>query len=219
MAKLTDTGPTVGFAWAQRAGGTRDEDATALAVNGPNVYVAGWFESLTVAFGSAVITNSSSFQFSTDAFVARLTDAGSTAGFAWAQRASGTIYGSVLALAVDGTSVYVAGEFNSLTSVFGATTLSNPGCTYLGFLAVLTDVIPAATVAARLPEPAVLFPNPARRTTVLHLPAGTADLPLTLSDAIGRVRRRYPAPASSEAVLDLGAYPPVFICCKVQPWA
>ena len=67
--------------------------------------------------------------------------------------------------------------------------------------------IPLATAAAQAAPAAQLFPNPAHGTATLRLPAAAARLPLTLTDALGRLVRQYPAPAGLEAVLDLRGLP------------
>ena len=206
-AKLTDAGPTGSFVWAQRAGGTGTEWPDALAVSGTSVFVAGRFASPTTGFGPATLANAGPAN-TTDVFVAKLTDAGPSGSFAWAQRAGGTEGDEATALAVSGTSVYVAGGFVSPTAGFGPVTLTNPNPnTYLGFLAALTDPTLTSTATAPPREPAALFPNPARRTATLRLPAGTPAVPLTLTDALGRAVRRYPAPAGPETALDLGGLP------------
>ncbi|MDB5268380.1 MAG: hypothetical protein JWP58_1420 [Hymenobacter sp.] len=126
VAKLADAGSTSSFAWVQRAGGPGDEFAYALAVSGPSVYVAGSFAGSTAGFGAATLTNSDNAG-SSDVFVAKLTDAGSTGSFAWARGAGGGANDQARALAASGTSVYVAGSFNSPTANFGATTLTAAG--------------------------------------------------------------------------------------------
>ena len=217
VAKLTDAGPTGSFGWAQRAGGTNPDNAAALAVSGTSLYVAGGFSSATAAFGSATLANAGGTTGYNDVFVAKLTDAGSTGSFAWAQRAGGTSYDRASSLALGSTSVYVAGSFNSATADFSPLSLTNPypGPTNsplnaLGFLARLTDpTLPTAAAAGRALAPAQLFPNPAHGTATLRLPAGTAPAPLTLTDAQGRAVRRYPAPAAGtlETALDLRGLP------------
>ncbi len=203
VAKLTDVGSTGSFVWAQRAGGTGGDYASALVVSGVNVYVAGDFSSPTADFGSTTLTNAGYRNL----FVAKITDVGSTGSFTWVQRAGGTNGDSAYGLAVSGTSVYVTGELRSFRPTFGAITLSNPSGR-LGFLAALTDpTLTATTTAAGSREPAALFPNPARRMATLRLTAGTTPAPLTLTDALGRAVRRYPAPAGAEAVLDLQGLP------------
>lgn len=66
---------------------------------------------------------------------------------------------------------------------------------------------PLATTAATRATPTVLFPNPAHHTATLRLPAGMAPAPLVLTDAQGRAVRRYPAPATGQAALDLRGLP------------
>ncbi|RZK27623.1 MAG: T9SS type A sorting domain-containing protein, partial [Hymenobacter sp.] len=64
-----------------------------------------------------------------------------------------------------------------------------------------------ATAATLRVVPDALFPNPARGTATLRLPATALRLPIVLTDALGREVRRYPVPASSEAELDLRGLP------------
>ncbi|MBF9220109.1 hypothetical protein I2H31_03245 [Hymenobacter sp. BT662] len=134
VAKLTDAGSTGRFVWAQQAGGTSVDQATALAVSGTSVYVAGYFSSPTAAFGSATLTTAGG----NDVFVARLTDAGNTGRFVWAQRTGGPNKEQATALAVSGSSVYVTGYFGSSTVAFGPAVLTSAGTTDL-FVAKLTD--------------------------------------------------------------------------------
>ncbi|WBO86499.1 T9SS type A sorting domain-containing protein [Hymenobacter yonginensis] len=134
VAKLTDAGSAASFTWAQRAGGLRDDEAFDVAVSGTSVYVSGAFSSSSVAFGASQL-NLSSFY---DLFVAKLTDAGSTGSFVWAQQATGTGSEEGVSLAAEGSDVYVSGVFNGLTARFGNTLLTNSGDTD-GFLARLTD--------------------------------------------------------------------------------
>ena len=209
VAKLTDGGATSGFAWAQRAGGTGSEFPRVLAASGGSVYVAGYFASPTAGFGPVTLTSAGN----ADVFVAKLTDEGATGGFAWAQRAGGAGNEGANALALRGSSVYVAGGFASLTADFGPVTLANVNPSpnpnpYLGFLASLTDMtLPAATAAAGPRELGSIYPNPAQRTATLRLPDGGVPTPLTLTDALGRAARRYAAPAGAEAFLDLRGLP------------
>ena len=78
-----------------------------------------------------------------DVFVAKSNPASNQ--FVWVQRAGGVGLDEATALAVSGTSVYVAGSFTSPAASFGTSTLTNPypntsiNNTTLGFLATLTD--------------------------------------------------------------------------------
>ena len=169
------------FVWAQRAGGTTNNDAaTALAVSGPNVYVAatlsgagfggaatpdgdylikltdagavGWVQPAGIAVAALAASGSSVYVAgsfsgavslgslgltsagSNDLAVAKLTDAGTAGSFVWAQRAgsAGPDYAS--ALAVSGTSVYVAAGYGAAAG-FGAVQLAAAG----SGIAKLTD--------------------------------------------------------------------------------
>lgn len=55
-------------------------------MSGTSVYVAGTFTGNTAGFGATTLTNANTSPFSTDVFVAKLTDVGATSSFAWSQR-------------------------------------------------------------------------------------------------------------------------------------
>lgn len=113
---------TRSYVWAMRAGGADIDYPTAIAVNGSSVYLVGAFNSPLATFGGLTLTNANPVR-SADLFVAKLTDAGSSASFTWAQRAGGSESESVDALAVSGSNVYLAGTFASPTLTLGTTTL------------------------------------------------------------------------------------------------
>lgn len=116
IAKLTDTGPSATCQWVQQIASPVEADVTALAVADKQVYVAGSVLQ-TATFGSLwrYIPNNTGNAM----YVAKLTDADTTASFTWVQLASGTGYGRARALAVRGPAVYLAGNFYQ-TTTFGS---------------------------------------------------------------------------------------------------
>jgi hypothetical protein len=147
VAKLTDSGPAASFVWAQRAGGFTNDYAFTVAVAGTAVYVVGRFDSLTAAFGGITLTNPASTGTDPEAFVAKLTDAGSSGSFVWAQRMGGTSTDIAVGLAVRSPYVYVAGHYSSATASFGPFTLANSTAMADVFLAKLTDAGPSSSFA------------------------------------------------------------------------
>jgi hypothetical protein len=131
---------TQSFAWVQQMQSTDLQVVTALAISGSQVYLAGTFYG-TADFGSTTLTSAGSG----DGFVAKLTDAGSSASFAWAQRMGGAGYDNANGLAVSGSSVYVAGLVNS-TASFGGSSYTSAGSTD-GFITKLIDAGSSATFA------------------------------------------------------------------------
>jgi hypothetical protein len=124
VAKLTDGGATSSYAWALVPGGPGATMLSAVAVQGSSVYVGGQLQG-TRTFGTTTLVTSN--PSNADALVAKLTDAGTTANWAWAQRAGGTSLERVSALAASGSALYVAGNFSSSAAAFGATTLATAG--------------------------------------------------------------------------------------------
>ena len=123
VAKLTDAGPSSAFTWAQRAGGTADDLVRGLVINGPNVYVAGYFYGSASGFGNTTLVSAGD----RDPYVAKLIDAGSSGSFAWAKQAGGAGIDGVNALAISGSNIYISGYFYSVAPAFGNTVLANAG--------------------------------------------------------------------------------------------
>lgn len=138
VVKLTDNGTSGAFVWGERLGGNDMDNVSALAANATGVYAGGMFIG-TATMGSFTLSSAGL----RDGFVARLTDAGSTATVSWVQAVAGSQADEVWGLALNGSSVYVAGPFNS-SARFGSLTLSGAG-NFDGFVAKLTDSGTAGT--------------------------------------------------------------------------
>ncbi|WP_022826361.1 hypothetical protein [Hymenobacter norwichensis] len=118
-------------------------------------------------------------------------------GTAWSPLGTG-VNRQVYALATGSMGkLYVGGDF----------TTTGDGSKLMARFAIYDPNVSLATTAANLAPAAQLFPNPAHGTATLRLPAGAPRQALTLTDALGRTVRRYPAPAGLEAVLDLHGLP------------
>ena len=120
------------FEWVRRAGGSGYDGATALAVSEAGVYVAGGSDSPVLQFEGGQLTGAGGY----DGFVVKLNAAG---GFEWAQRAGGSGFDQITALAARGTTVYAAGNFEGSGFGFGAARLVAAGAQD-GFVAKLLDV-------------------------------------------------------------------------------
>ena len=139
---------TSSFVWAQRAGGSQNDQAQAVAVQGNNIYVAGHFSSSVAAFGNitlAATLNSSSGQTSMDGFLVKLTDTGGNRSFAWGWQMGGDDLDLISSVTAVGANVYVAGMFNN-TATLGTAQLTSEGGRD-GFVAKLRDTGSSATLA------------------------------------------------------------------------
>ena len=108
--------------WAKSAGGNRQEESLAIAVDARgNVYLTGTFGSHTLTFGSTTLRNTG-FD---DIFVVKYDPNGEVL---WAKSAGGNFIDYGRAIAVDAReNVYVTGSFESTTVTLGATILKNAG--------------------------------------------------------------------------------------------
>ncbi|MFD1873417.1 T9SS type A sorting domain-containing protein [Hymenobacter bucti] len=100
--------------------------ATSLAVSGSNVYVAGTFVGPTLAIDATTLLNPNVDVYTTNLFLLKLTDMGSTASVAWAQAATGGGSVAAEALAVAGNTLFVAGKANGSSVQLGAVTTAAP---------------------------------------------------------------------------------------------
>lgn len=141
IAKFTDANGAGRFEWAQRAGGSYADEATALAVAGSAVYVAGGFSGNGVQFGSTTLNNSNQQPYDRDVFVAKLTDAGATSTWSWVRQAGGGGSDLPVAVRLSGQNIYVAGVFSGADFTCGSTTLISANGPSGG--AVISDVFVA----------------------------------------------------------------------------
>jgi hypothetical protein len=167
VAKYVDQGTSAGNGWARGGGGPGNDYATGIAVNGDKVYVSGDFYGTTATISGTTITQIGE----TDVFLARFTDAGSTAADGWA--AVGGSYEGQLngpegndsgdAVAVVGTNVYLGGQvsvpsgitltpplFGAIAPTFGTLTMERGAGDYPYFIARLNDA-PAPVITALTP--------------------------------------------------------------------
>jgi hypothetical protein len=117
-------------------------------------------------------------------------------GTAWSSLGTGLNAPAALVVGPTGK-LYAGGSF---------TTTGDGSKVMVGF-GIYDPSAPLTATAATRTAPAALYPNPAHGTATLRLPVGAPHLPLTLTDAQGRLVRRYPAPATTEAALDLRGLP------------
>ncbi|MEL5996287.1 T9SS type A sorting domain-containing protein [Hymenobacter segetis] len=215
VAKLADAGTSSTFTWAQQGGGVAIDAATALAVSGPDVYVAGSFTSPGATFGTTSLINSATAAARTaDVFVTRLNDTGPASTFVWTQKAGGTGTDAANTVALLGSTLYVGGTATP-PATFGSQSITSVNPASVGFLASLAAV-PLATADAVALAGLSLSPNPAHGTATVQLPAvpGAATATLTVLDALGRAVRTRSTPTNAQAVLDLaGLAPGLYAVC------
>lgn len=127
VAKIVDTGSSIAVSWVQRLGGTGSDYARSLVLAGATLYVAGDFSSPQLAVGAnQSLTNPDATGTVSQLFLARLTDAGTSSSFDWAQLVGGNGAQATL-LMRSGSTCYLAGVFSGTTATFGTSVLPNAG--------------------------------------------------------------------------------------------
>ncbi|WP_046243484.1 T9SS type A sorting domain-containing protein [Hymenobacter terrenus] len=213
VSKLVDLGGTGSYTWTQSSGG----GANAVAVSGSNVYVAGQFTG-TANFGTTTLTTTGPGS-NIDLYVTKLTDAGPSASFAWAQSAGNNGSDSAFGVAVNGSNVYVAGTFTNGSVSFGSLPpISGVGGSGGGFLASIQDGAALSSATATELSGSSLWPNPAREQALVRIPAvsGTSAATLTLTDALGRVLRTQVVALPASTSVSLLNLPPALYTLRVQ---
>ena len=107
--------------WAKSVGGTGDDVIRSVSSGiGGDMFVTGYFDSPTIAFGSTTLTNAGS----EDIFIAKYDAAGNVL---WAKSVGGIDNDRGWSVSSDaGGNVFVTGRFSSPTIIFGSTTLTPP---------------------------------------------------------------------------------------------
>ncbi|GAB3745109.1 hypothetical protein GCM10027594_23730 [Hymenobacter agri] len=130
---------TATYLWAVRAGSAGDEDSYGgVAVVGNTIYLAGQFYGPNITLGNTTLTPPTYSGLS--GYVAKLTDAGSSASFIWAQLIDDASAVYVEALTASGNTVYVGGDFTgSALTIGNNTVLSSNASGDNGYVARLVD--------------------------------------------------------------------------------
>ena len=140
VAKLQDAGSSNTVAWVKQAGGVGADQPSAVAATGSAVYVAGHFTQ-AITFGTTLLTAGTT----SNGFITKLSDGGSTAAFTWAQQVASAGPTSASGLAVAGNALYVVGRFEQNTTL-GTSILGTTGGA-LAYVAKLLDAGATSSVS------------------------------------------------------------------------
>ncbi len=110
--------------WARSAGGSDNDYATSVTTDAwGNIYVAGYFYSSSIVFGTTTLTNDST-PATSDMYVVKYDASGNVI---WARKSGGTMDDRINAVKTDVSgNVIVTGSFESKYLVFGTDTVKNP---------------------------------------------------------------------------------------------
>ncbi|HUL43758.1 MAG TPA: SBBP repeat-containing protein [Bacteroidota bacterium] len=122
---LVKYAPTGSVLWVRGVGGQNNEVGYGIALDpSGNIYVAGYFGSPTVVFGSTTLTNAGSAGWS-DVLLVKYNPAGTCL---WATSTGGAAEDVATSIGVDGSgNIYISGYYSSSSISFGSTTLINGG--------------------------------------------------------------------------------------------
>jgi hypothetical protein len=109
------------FLWARCIGGAYDDVSNAIVCdNSGNIFVTGYYTSSTLAIGAFTLTNLGG----TDAFVVKYDPNGNVV---WAKSFGDNMIEEPYGIASDGSNIFVTGQFQSNTIIFGTSTLTCNG--------------------------------------------------------------------------------------------
>ncbi|MDO7873102.1 T9SS type A sorting domain-containing protein [Hymenobacter sp. ASUV-10] len=140
VAKLVDQGTSSQWVWGQGAGGSNGNTyLRSVCTAGNAVYTAGAFTNSTIGVGGLTLTNTPGAVPSQqqDIFLTKLTDTGGSAAVTWVLPIGGSGQDSSGELLVDGSTLYLSGDFNNTVS-FGSQTYTSAGRSDV-FISRLTD--------------------------------------------------------------------------------
>lgn len=120
IAKYDSSG---NFLWAHAYGSSNDDKGTAITTDvSGNIYLAGYFYSPTITFGTYTLTNAGTVG---DIFLVKFDPAGNVL---WAKREGGPSQEIPFAVNIDvNGNIVMAGRFSSLSLTFGTYTLTQAG--------------------------------------------------------------------------------------------
>jgi hypothetical protein len=167
--------------WSRRAGGSGTDEASGICID-PNgyAYLAGSFNSATLAFGSSLLSN----QGNMNLFIAEFDYAGNPV---WAESAGGSAYDyGTCAFADASGNAYLGGNFESSSVSFGTTPLFFSGTSNM-YVAKVSGVT-GIKYFSEIRNEVLCYPNPADVSTsflIQNKHAGCCNF--TLSTLEGKV--------------------------------
>jgi hypothetical protein len=168
--------------WARSAGGSGAADyAESVVVSSSGVYIAGYFESSSITFGSTTLTNSGP----SDIYIVKYDTAGTAV---WAKSAGGSIIDYGFSIALNATNdIYVTGYFRSSTIVFGSTTLTNIGTSTLDMYVAKLSSSSSVGINENQEIELNIYPNPFTSTTTISFSEEQKNTSLKITDVLGNV--------------------------------
>ncbi len=123
LAKYDSAGSII---WARSWGGNNNDETYKSATDAlGNVYIAGYFMSDSIKFGTTTLLNVGTGFSALNIFLVKVDTAGNVI---WAKGAGGAGIEGITSLTIDaGNNIYIGGYFQSPTISFGSFTLSNSG--------------------------------------------------------------------------------------------
>jgi len=191
--------------WLKQAGGSNADNLQSMALDAyDNVYIAGYYLSPTMTFGTITLTNAGY----NDIFFAKYNTFGDVLS-AKSVGGPNNDFGESVAIDTAGN-VYMGGSYESATITFSTTTLTNAGGTTGTsdmFLAKYYAPVVGISVVSELMHPASVYPNPSTGVVTLTLTPGQ-EQEIIVYDYLGKEVLKQTVDASlRKAQLDLHNQP------------
>lgn len=201
------------FIWAKNAGGSGNDIGESISVdNNGNSYIAGYFASSSLTFGTTILTNTGT----NNIFLATYDANGNVLG---AKGAGGTSDNRSNSIAVDpnGNNAYITGYFSSSSISFATTTLTNAGGNdmYLAKLGIATTGIKEESA---LNPSFIVAPNPSNgvfELKIKELQEPNSEISISIFNMLGQTVFETKQNSSSSILVKLDNAGVYFVSVKI----
>ncbi len=134
--KATDAGNSASIIWGKVVGSNRQDAGLGIAINGSNVFLAGFFKGATLLGSGTAVSNTGSPSTTGDVFLTKFTDNGTTATTNWSQGAGGAGEDYAGSMALVGNTAHIIGQI-APPALFGTIAVGSTTTEPVAFLATV----------------------------------------------------------------------------------
>ena len=204
VAKYSPSGNVL---WATGAGGTSNDYPSSITTDtSNNVYVAGYFYSRTISFGSFILTNHDTSGYSDDVFIGIYNSIGTVLGVKSAGGIVSNDNDEANSICADAFgNVYVTGRFSSHVIAFNNINLTNNSVGYYDVFFGKLDSVFTVSVkeVGKINYDISIYPNPASSAITIHQSSPSPNQQLLITNILGEEIYHQAINNSSQTTIDV----------------